>query len=91
MIVKPNFVGELFNALGRYLSSGDEGLAIEIDPRERMAIFGEVHVERQRQDAEWGGPAHDDEHDAGDWSRYSRRATLAAAKSDAAMEVRNGR
>jgi hypothetical protein len=64
-------VGELFNALGAWLSDG--GLAVEIEPRERMAIFGEVHLERRAQDAQWGGAQHDEEHDAADWSRFMQQ------------------
>ncbi len=26
-----------------------------------------IEAERARQDAKWGGPAHDDQHDAFDW------------------------
>jgi hypothetical protein len=33
-------------------------------------IFMEVLAERQAQDAQWGGPAHDDEHSGWDWNRY---------------------
>lgn len=30
----------------------------------------DVATERQRQDAKWGGPEHDDGHHAGDWHRF---------------------
>ena len=30
----------------------------------------DVAAERQRQDAKWGGPEHDDGHHAGDWHRF---------------------
>jgi hypothetical protein len=35
-----------------------------------LAVLGEVAVERARQDAQWGGPAHDDTHDPGDWMEF---------------------
>jgi hypothetical protein len=30
-------------------------------------IFEEIRQERERQDAKWGGPAHDDEHGPSAW------------------------
>lgn len=36
----------------------------------RKAIFEEIVLERERQDAEWGGPPHDDSHEATDWIAY---------------------
>ena len=36
------------------------------------SIISEVLAERRRQDEQWGGPAHDDLHDAGDWGAYIR-------------------
>jgi len=35
---------------------------------EREGILSEIHTERLRQDRQWGGPAHDDEHTSGDWA-----------------------
>ena len=32
-----------------------------------VAVVGDVFLERARQDAQWGGPAHDDTHTMGDW------------------------
>lgn len=84
-------VGELFNAIGEWLSEGAErmpAMALQqaglvkdfVDaseslplrwlsdskttemPAERMAIVAEIHAERQAQDEQWGGAAHDDEH-----------------------------
>lgn len=34
------------------------------------SVIGEVMVERARQDAQWGGPKHDDEHKPADWLTY---------------------
>jgi hypothetical protein len=36
------------------------------------AVIADVIAERKRQDEQWGGPAHDDLHDAGDWGAYIR-------------------
>lgn len=33
----------------------------------RGLVYREVDAERERQDAKWGGPTHDDEHDPEDW------------------------
>jgi hypothetical protein len=30
-------------------------------------VYGDIRAERARQDAKWGGPEHDDEHDILDW------------------------
>lgn len=32
-----------------------------------MTVFDEIQQERGRQDAKWGGPAHDDQHSVPDW------------------------
>ena len=42
-------------------------------PSGETAAVRDVLAERKRQDAQWGGPAHDDEHDAQDWASYIRR------------------
>ena len=36
-------------------------------PMTRHAIYDAISAERDRQDAQWGGPSHDDEHDPTDW------------------------
>lgn len=61
-------VGEVFNTFGAWLSDGAQ--AVEIDPVERMRIFGEVHLERQAQDAQWGGTTHDLQHSMRDWTGF---------------------
>ena len=33
-------------------------------------VLEQVSEERARQDAKWGGTAHDDGHDAQDWSQF---------------------
>ncbi len=40
----------------------------DLIPRSR--VIEEVIAERERQDAEWGGPEHDDEHVVHDWRKY---------------------
>lgn len=41
----------------------------------RQNIFAEIENERQTQDAQWGGPAHDDKHTSYDWIAYIVRHT----------------
>lgn len=36
-------------------------------------IFKEVLNERREQDKQWGGPAHDDQHDTYDWAGFIRK------------------
>lgn len=33
-------------------------------------VLSEIREERERQDEEWGGPKHDDTHDALDWHEF---------------------
>ena len=33
-------------------------------------VFDEIMAERARQDAQWGGPTHDDTHDPSDWMDF---------------------
>ena len=37
---------------------------------ERMAIFMEIEGERLKQDEQWGGPEHDDQHSVRDWVTF---------------------
>lgn len=68
-------VGLLFNALGKYLG-GEEAIVEMIDPVERMRIFGEIHTERQAQDARWGGAEHDDTHTPFEWTGFIGKQSL---------------
>lgn len=43
-------------------------------------VFNEVLAERNRQDAKWGGPEHDDQHGAEDWNRFITRYSQWAAQ-----------
>lgn len=36
----------------------------------RVAIVAEIHAERDRQDAQWGGVEHDDCHSSSDWMDF---------------------
>lgn len=40
---------------------------------ERDLLFGQISRERVRQDEEWGGAEHDDEHEPLDWVRFIRK------------------
>jgi hypothetical protein len=37
---------------------------------EQLTVIGEIAAERNKQDAEWGGPAHDDTHSVADWFSF---------------------
>ena len=36
-------------------------------------VYDDIRAERERQDAQWGGPSHDAEHDCHDWRSYRER------------------
>lgn len=42
-------------------------------PVERSILYELIDEERERQDKKWGGPAHDDQHDAWDWARFLKQ------------------
>jgi hypothetical protein len=50
-----------------------------------LLIFSHIKIERRKQDEQWGGPAHDDEHCRFDWLRfiemYTAQANVAALTS----------
>lgn len=35
-----------------------------------LAIMAEIREERKRQDNQWGGAGHDDQHTSADWASY---------------------
>ncbi len=39
-------------------------------------IAREIFAERRRQDRQWGGIAHDDQHSASDWCAFMVRAVM---------------
>ncbi|MGP0071225.1 MAG: hypothetical protein ACLPWF_04745 [Bryobacteraceae bacterium] len=53
---------------------------------DRDLIFGEISRERQAQDAEWGGAAHDDEHGPMDWCSFVDRQRLLAQNANSLRE-----
>ena len=40
--------------------------------KQQYDFTAKVFAERARQDKQWGGPAHDDDHTYADWLRYIR-------------------
>lgn len=57
-----------------------------------IELVGDVFLERARQDAQWGGPAHDDTHTMGDWLNFvNKQAGLtqtSAVRDEAEMRGR---
>ena len=47
----------------------------------RTAIVAEIHAERDRQDAKWGGPEHDDSHSLFEWWGFMRERMVGRAYS----------
>jgi hypothetical protein len=45
-------------------------------------VIAEILGERARQDAQWGGPAHDDKHLTDDWFDYIRRQMYKVEEED---------
>ncbi len=58
----------------RCLAAESRATSIEADGM-RWQVFREIEAERVRQDAKWGGPAHDDEHTFADWIDYIKEHT----------------
>lgn len=50
----------------------DAALERLTERKEQARAIAEVLRERMRQDAKWGGPAHDDRHDAHDFREFIR-------------------
>lgn len=44
-------------------------------PDAKDAAYMNIRAERERQDEQWGGPEHDDEHDPWDWARLIEHQT----------------
>ena len=38
-----------------------------------MSVYDEIKAERARQDEQWGGPDHDDQHHVGEWWEYRKK------------------
>ncbi len=50
----------------------------------------EVIAERKRQDRQWGGPEHDDEHGPDDWVRFINRHAAFAIDSVETLHASQG-
>jgi hypothetical protein len=48
----------------------------------RENIYDEISAERDYQDRQWGGPAHDDKHGSHDWVAYLNVYLGNAVKAD---------
>jgi hypothetical protein len=48
-------------------------------------VLAEVAVERARQDEQWGGPSHDDQHHETEWYGYRARFENRALSTRAAL------
>jgi len=58
-------------------------------PTPRQVVFAQIHEERRRQDGQWGGPDHDNEHSRRVWAgligeHVSRAVKLARSRSASA-------
>jgi hypothetical protein len=56
-----------------------------VDPQE--AVLAEIVLERLEQDAQWGGPGHDDQHDVNCWIAILARHVGLAANDEAATDL----
>ncbi len=61
-------------------------------PGERLpdeGVYADIRAERARQDAQWGGPEHDDRHIISDWrdyrQKFEHRASVTVSGSNQAM------
>lgn len=67
----------------------DRVFAIETDPEEPKCtspagstVYDEILAERDRQDAKWGGPTHDDAYSQENWLNYIASHNVRAAMSE---------
>lgn len=58
-----------FNANCAALETLVAALLSSLEDAERRP-YSDIRAERERQDAQWGGPSHDDEHGVEDWQYY---------------------
>jgi hypothetical protein len=72
---------------------GDAEEAAHEALRGGLRAYQDIRNERAAQDAQWGGPSHDDEHDAGDWLFYvgkqldKARSAAVRCESDKSREA----
>lgn len=72
--------------LFRRTDDGDPDGGAPVDTDTLSAIFLEIIQERIRQDAKWGGPEHDDEHNAYDWREFITERVRKAKSYDESPE-----
>lgn len=48
---------------------------------EQLTICGQLVAERERQDQQWGGPDHDDQHTRREWLRFIEEHATRARKA----------
>lgn len=53
-----------------------------------MDIYDEIRAEREKQDAEWGGPDHDATHGIQDWGKFIRGHLLRATEQTSKRRMR---
>lgn len=58
---------------GLLLWEPNPDMPVHVDGIGNAAIFDAISKERAKQDMQWGGPAHDDQHDTRDWIAYIRK------------------
>lgn len=56
--------------------------------RRAVDIYDEIKAEREKQDAEWGGPDHDDTHGIVDWGQFIRGHLLRATRETSRRKMR---
>lgn len=60
----------------------EPGTVCESYRAQYSGVIGDVLTRRDQQDARWGGPEHDDEHDEFDWQEFIRKQVNQAADAD---------
>lgn len=58
-------------------------------PSPRHAVLAEIAAERSAQDAQWGGPAHDDMHGLTDWFRFRGKFERRILGAGVPLTIRN--
>jgi hypothetical protein len=53
-----------------------------------QTVVVSIVEERERQDAKWGGPDHDDNHSPAEWGSFIREKLVQASKTTSADEYR---
>jgi hypothetical protein len=58
------------------------------DSNEARDVYADIRAERVQQDAQWGGPEHDDSHEGGAWLEYIEAQARKAWRTVTAAEYR---